>query len=89
MRKHPNQSLTESIILRLPILDRERLRTMPVELNLEQAEIARRALHVGLKSFAGVTLPGGKTVDDQPKDCLTVAGKFFNNSSTNVGQRNA
>ena len=64
-KKYTSRDLAESINVRLPSPVLNRLRTVAVNLNLEQSEIARRCVVEGLKKFAGVKLPGVSPADDR------------------------
>jgi hypothetical protein len=59
-KKYTRRDLGESINVRLPSPVLDRLRTVAVNLNLEQSEIARRCVVEGLKKFVGVKLPGAQ-----------------------------
>jgi hypothetical protein len=65
-KKYTSRVLNESINVRLPSPVLERLRTVAVNLNLEQSEIARRCVVEGLKTFnRSVRLPGSNQADEQ------------------------
>ena len=63
-KKYASRDLAESINVRLPTPVLDRLRTVAVNLNLEQSEIARRCVVEGLKSFRNIRLPGTSRADE-------------------------
>ena len=64
-KKNAGRNLAASINVRLQPPDMLNLRSICARLDLEQSEVARRAIKEGLKSFRNVRLPGASSTVEQ------------------------